>query len=335
MMNWDPNAPAIGGGKRRSLRGRREKPTSLLAKVACLLAFGLLLGANAASAKPPTPAGPKQETQQAFDRYIRLTEARVATELTADGPFLSIDLLPAAERDAAYDALRHGELRIDRGITLDNGQRIACPGGMIHHWIGIVFIPGVTVDQTLSAIEDYDHDAVVFAPQVERAKTISHSGDDFKIYMRLRWKQVITVVLDTDHDVHYQRLSPARAASRSISTRVQEVADAGTSSERDIPEDKASGYLWRTDGYWKFLERDGGTYVQCEIVSLTRDVPVGLGWLIDPFVQNIPRQSLRFTLEATRNHFASAHTTAAGQPRIHSCTYSEVWIRSRVHSFRG
>ena len=45
---------------------------------------------------------------------------------------------------------------------------------------------------------------------------------------------------------------------------------------------------------------DGGVYVQSEVVSLTRDIPAGLGWLIGPFVTSIPKESLAFTMEATR-----------------------------------
>jgi hypothetical protein len=41
--------------------------------------------------------------------------------------------------------------------------------------------------------------------------------------------------------------------------------------------------------------------VQSEVVSLTRNIPVGLGWLIGPFVTSIPKETLSFTLEATRN----------------------------------
>jgi hypothetical protein len=49
------------------------------------------------------------------------------------------------------------------------------------------------------------------------------------------------------------------------------------------------------------LERDGGTYVQCESISLTRDIPIGFGWMIRPFVTSIPRESLEFTLTTTRD----------------------------------
>jgi hypothetical protein len=47
-------------------------------------------------------------------------------------------------------------------------------------------------------------------------------------------------------------------------------------------------------------ERDGGVYVQNEAVTLTRDIPTGLGWLIEPFVTGIPQETLKLTLEATR-----------------------------------
>ena len=67
-----------------------------------------------------------------------------------------------------------------------------------------------------------------------------------------------------------------------------------------MPEGHDGGYLWRMNTYWRFEERDGGVYVQCESISLTRDIPRGLGWLIEPFVTSIPRESLQDTLGNTR-----------------------------------
>ena len=45
----------------------------------------------------------------------------------------------------------------------------------------------------------------------------------------------------------------------------------------------------------------GGLLIECEAVSLTRDIPDGLGWLATPIVEGLPRESLEFTLRATRN----------------------------------
>jgi hypothetical protein len=39
-------------------------------------------------------------------------------------------------------------------------------------------------------------------------------------------------------------------------------------------------------------------------VSLTRDVPVGLGWLVEPIIRNLPRESLANTLSAMRKALA-------------------------------
>jgi hypothetical protein len=59
--------------------------------------------------------------------------------------------------------------------------------------------------------------------------------------------------------------------------------------------------MWRLNTYWRFVQQPDGVLVECEAISLTRDVPTGLGWLIGPFIQNIPQESLQFTLSATRN----------------------------------
>jgi hypothetical protein len=54
------------------------------------------------------------------------------------------------------------------------------------------------------------------------------------------------------------------------------------------------------NSYWRFEEKDQGVYVEVESISLTRDIPTGLGWLIKPFVTSIPRESLLMTLGSTR-----------------------------------
>jgi hypothetical protein len=61
-----------------------------------------------------------------------------------------------------------------------------------------------------------------------------------------------------------------------------------------------AGYLWRFNTYCWLDERPEGVYEQCESMSLTRDVPFGLGWLIKPFITIIPREALEFTLTGVR-----------------------------------
>jgi hypothetical protein len=218
----------------------------------------------------------------------------------SDAPFLRIDGLPPPERDAQLARLRAGEVITGRLQTLDRGQPIAVPGGLIHHWTGTIFIPDVTLTQTLALLEDYDNQYKFYGPDVQQSKLIERQGDRFRIFLQLRKTKVVTVILDTEYDVKYTRLDTDRAISISRSTRIAEVENAGKPNESEKPVGNDSGFLWRLNSYWRFQQRDGGVYVQLEAISLTRDIPTGLGWLISPFISSIPKESLVFTLTRTR-----------------------------------
>jgi len=256
---------------------------------------------------PATPPGEitnvelKPATVEAFNRYVQLTEARIKGEVSAPEKFLYVDGLPPERRSQALAALQRGEVLMERLRTTDRpGQTIDAPGGLIHHWLGVVFVPGATLQQTLALMEDYNHHQDVYGPEVVRSRLLSRQDNDFKIFYRLRKKKVITVTLDTNHEVHYSRVDSKHWYSRSSSTRIAEVVDAGTPSEHEKPLGRDGGFLWRINSYWKFEEKDGGVYIECESVSLTRDIPKGLGWLIKPFVTGIPKDSLQMTMGSTR-----------------------------------
>jgi hypothetical protein len=60
-------------------------------------------------------------------------------------------------------------------------------------------------------------------------------------------------------------------------------------------------FTWaRINSCQKFEEKHGGVFIECESISLTRDIPTGLGWLIKPFVTSIPRKSLEMTMGSTQ-----------------------------------
>jgi hypothetical protein len=254
----------------------------------------LPLGADPAATKL------RPGTLSAFDLYTRLTDERNAGELQRGTGLLWIDSLPENQRTEAYAALKRGDGQIKQLNTLENGKAISCPGGMIHNWVGVVFIPEVKLDDVLAILEDYDHQSAYYAPDVERSKILSRDGDHFRVFLRFRRHKVVTVVLNSEHDVQYFRDAPGRAHSRSSAVRIAEVENPGKGDEREKPPGEDDGFLWRMETWWRVEERDGGVYVQSEVASLTRDIPTGLGWLIGPFVTSIPRETLLFTLEATR-----------------------------------
>ncbi len=248
------------------------------------------------------PALPKlkTETQGAFARYVKLAEARNEDELKRGTGLLWVDGLPAEQRADAYAALKRGEVKMQKLEILDSNKPIACPGGMIHHWSGVVFLPAAKLEDVLGVLEDYDRHSVYYTPDVERSKIESREGDHFRVFLRFRRHKVITVVLDTEHEVHYFHDAPGKAHSRSSAVRIAEVENAGKSNEREKTPGDDDGFMWRMETWWRMEERDGGVYVQSEVASLTRDIPSGLGWMIRPFVADIPKESLTFTLQATR-----------------------------------
>lgn len=261
------------------------------------LVLGLLLvlpprAASAAELHPRTVA--------AFEQYVRLTEAR----LDSGTPFLWIDGAQARDGTAWRDALRRGTLFVEPVETRDGGRSIDVPHGLIHHWMGATFVPGVPLDRVVALLQDYDRHAEIYKPHVARSRLIARSGDRFSAYLRFYQKKVITVVIDSDHDARFTRVGEGRAESRIRSVRVAEVDHPGTPRESLKPVGKDGGYMWRLNTYWRFLEADGGTYVQCESITLTRGIPTGLGWLIKPFITSIPRETLTFTLETTRRALA-------------------------------
>src|SRR5580704_11376152 len=267
----------------------------------CLSAVAVLAGANVPvsglfSLEPPTI--------RAFELYLANTEARNAKGLK-QGNFLWIDDLPATERDEAYTKLRGGETQMHHVTPAEAGTNTPVPGGMIHDWQAITFIPGAKIDDVLRVLQDYDHQSTVYAPDVEKSKLESRDGDHFRAFLRFRRRKVITVVMNTEHDITYFRDSATRAHSRSSATRIAEVDNPGTANEKEKIPGEDNGFLWRMETWWRLEERDGGVYVQNEVVSLSRDIPTGLGWMIEPFVTSIPKESLAFTMEATRKAVVS------------------------------
>jgi hypothetical protein len=250
-------------------------------------------------APPATAADLQPRTVAAFERYVAATEA----ERAADPHFLWIDRreVPQQQRDA----VRKGELMIAKLETRERDREIEVPDGLIHHWLGAVFVPGATVDEALALLQDYDRHDKVYTPNVARSRLISRSGDTFQLFLRFHMEKVLTVVVNSEHEARFTRPGPGRAQSRIYSTRIAEVEDPDTATEREKPVGHDGGYLWRLNSYWRLEERDGGVYVQCESISLTRGIPFGVGWIVRPFVTSIPRETLEFTLETTRRVLSS------------------------------
>ena len=260
----------------------------MVIKICCAVLLFFVGSAAGAELKP--------ETAAAFDRYVRVTDQR----MDARSQFLWLDTLTSMERAGIFDDLRRGGLVVRPLQARENGQPIEAPDGLIHHWVGAVFVPNATLTEAVALLQNYDAHADIYKPRIARSQLISRDGERYRVYFRFVMMKVITVVVNSQHEGYFVRPAPDRVESRFHSVRVVEVENPDTPRERERPVGMDGGYLWRLNTYWRLLERDGGVYLECESVSLSRDIPTGLGWLIRPFVTGIPRESLVFTLETTR-----------------------------------
>lgn len=266
-----------GAGTVRSMK----RPCSRLLRLVAGVGFALASGYAAGAVEPSSAA------LAGFNSYVAKVEARLAREHTSPATFL-------APGDAAR--LRRGET-IVKELSPAGGEQL--PGALLHDWRGAAFIRGATAAHFERLMKDLAAYPQRYTPQVVSARVIEQQGDHFQVLMRVRQQHVITVVMDTAYDVTFSRLNAKHGYSISRSTRIDEIASPGTRGEHALNSAANHGFLWRLNTYWSYEEQDSGLYIQIESVSLTRSIPVGLGWAVGPFVESVPRDSLEFTLQAT------------------------------------
>jgi len=210
-----------------------------------------------------------------YEAYRTLVESRLSQQHRAPDSFLAST--PSPRQDVTIE-----QLKPPSGNDL--------PGALLHHWRGTAFAPGAKVADFEHLLRDVNSYPKYFAPQVLQARVTAQDGDHMQTWMRVRQHHVITVVLDADYDVTFGRIDAQHGYSISRSTRISEIDASGNSADH--------GFLWRLSTYWTYQERDGGLDLQIESVSLTRSIPRGLGWVIRPYIESIPRESLEFTLRS-------------------------------------
>lgn len=264
------------------------------------LGFALVAVLAVANAVPAA-AGPPATAVAAWDTYVAETERRIARELEQPQRFLAVHALaPALGSQVTSPSDAQRLLYAVQVATSGPVGAVDVEGGMRHHWLAAVFVPGASVADVVAFVQDYDRQAGVF-PDVLASKAVSRRGDAFEVWLRLRRTKVITAIYDTTHAVNYRSHAPGRASSRSVATRIVEVEGDAGGGYRERPADSDRGFLWRLNSYWRFAEASGGTIVECESLSLSRGIPTGLGWLVGRFVTSVPRESLEQTLFGIRD----------------------------------
>jgi hypothetical protein len=264
----------------------------------------LLLGLLAAATMGPVEmaaATLERGTVLAWNAYVAATETRIERELSAPRGFLITDFLPGGT--GARAAVTGGRIAIaEMSSTSSAGRGMAVPDGLVSHWRGSVFLPGITLETLLHRLqhpsEHGPHQEDVLALRVLR-----RDPQQLTLFIRMTRTKVVTVTYDTEHRISYRRHGPARASSRSVATRIVEVDGAGTPEERQKPAGQDRGFLWRLNSYWRYEQVAGGVIVELESLTLSRSVPLGLRVVVEPIIDRIARESMERTLDTIRQTY--------------------------------
>ena len=261
------------------------------ATVACLC---LLLGSTVAAARLHA------KTAQAFDAYVKAAEQQMVSGISDP------DFVWLLDGETSRGRLTNGE------ILIRPADKAKVPDGLLHDWTGTMFVKGVSVDDVVATLLDFDRHHAVY-PEVTESRILETNGGVSHTYLRIKRKKIVTVVYNTEHNLQPFRPTEDRWYSISRSTKIAQVDNAGEQGEKELPVGDDSGYLWRLNAYWRLEAGAGGTFVSLRAISLSRGIPFGLGWLVKPFVKGLPRESLMATLEGTREAVLDPSYTAPAQ----------------------
>ena len=258
-----------------------------------LNALGIAVLVAALPLRAQFPVTLDERTIQEFEAYTHKLEARLANRWHGREAFLAIGETPDLR-----NRVLHGEVSIRPGVP-DNPVDIF--QGLVHDWIGDIFIPNTSMERVLAVLQDFDRHSKIY-PEIKRSRLLHRAGNRISGYWRLEKKdQIVPVVLDVVDEAEYQEIGPGKWICRAYAKDISEVENAGTPHEKKLPPGRGQGFLWRLYAYWTLEATNGGVLAECRTASLSRSVPPGLGWAVKPFIKNLPRESLSSTLRNTRD----------------------------------
>jgi hypothetical protein len=235
----------------------------------------------------------RPEALKAWESYVKAADARLE-EQASSGTFLWAGQAPSRVVRA-----QQGEI-----LTAPAGKRQPehVPLGLIHHWIGCVFIPNVQLEQVTRILRDYDRYPEYFKPTVLESRTLSRDGasDAFSVRI-LNRAGFARMLLQGEYVSSFVSPSRQRWYSITTSTRLEEVQNPGTPEESTLPPGQGHGYVWRLHSIARAEQRDKGVFLEVETMALSRDIPAGLGWFVEPIARRIAQNTLIASLKQVRD----------------------------------
>jgi len=209
-----------------------------------------------------------------FQEYAAKFEQRVSTPFTSNGKMWIDD-----DRSSKHRDFDQGKPVVEARENQDVGNN-----GSIHHYSGMIRVPGANIEKVRHVMQDYSNSANYFRPDVARGSGVlqpdsTAEDEHYLAHLMLTESTLwLDVAFDSKYDSHYRRIDADRWSSRSTTVSIRELQDAHKLDGALLPEGEDHGFLWRTNTYWFARERQGGLDLEVDSMTLSRTTPTGFNW---------------------------------------------------------
>jgi hypothetical protein len=263
-----------------------------------IIIFNLLIIPPATNAATLQPAALRE-----WGLYIVSATAKIADRATSGKTFLWTD-----ENAARLAKVRAGGIALTQ-INPKVSKRL--PSALINDWVGAVFIPKAKIRDVLSVVRTYARYEDIYRPNVadSKATVTGEPKDSFSTntaapkdrfsMVLLNKTYLVDTAFATAYEVSYVGVSNLSGYSISQSTLVQQIDGFGAANQRLLSVGEGSGIIWQLFSVMRYVERDGGVYLELEAMGLSRNIPGSIRWMIQPMVRRALRASLTTSLRQT------------------------------------
>jgi putative flippase GtrA len=279
----------------REISEMDKKPNCIALCMFPFAAFVLIQGAALAHSAELHP-----QTVKAWMDCVEASEQHIESELSSKKGFLVLDFQNPSYSAAERQSVLSGKIPVSRmPACRKNDEKMHVPDGMIHHWRGSVFIPGVPLDFVISRISNPDSEDTQQEDVVD-SRVLERAPGQLRLFLKLQRSKIVTVVYNTEHLVRYRHHQTGQASSSSIATKIAEIERIQGNQEQEKPQGRDSGFLWRMNSYWRYQQVPGGVIVECESMTLSRSIPLVLEYMVRPIINKVARESMERTLQSMR-----------------------------------
>jgi hypothetical protein len=239
------------------------------------------------------------ETVAEFEQYSKTVEEEIGKRWDGKGNFISAEDSPSDKGNVMGGNLLVRPFRPD-------GRPRDITDGLIHDWVGTVFIPDTDPERVISVLRNFDNHKKIY-PEITDSKTLSNTPTETVGYWRVEQKKgLVPVVLNVEQHAYYKELAPGKWTCRAYARKITEVDKGLFARGHTFPEGEGHGYMWKMYAYWSVEAVNGGVLAECRMLSLSRSIPQAVAWAVGPYVQKAPQESLTSTLKQTRDAVANS-----------------------------